>query len=109
MPLKMDVRDPQAVKEAVDQLEKAHGLPNIVINNAAGNFISPFERLSPNAFKTIVDIVLNGTANVTLDVGKRLIKAGQGTLSLFLITVFSRGNWCLYCVLLLFISLINFF
>jgi len=74
----MDVRDPQAVKEAVDQLEKDCGLPHIVVNNAAGNFISPFERLSPNAFKTIVDIVLNGTANVTLDVGKRLIKAKQG-------------------------------
>ena len=80
----MDVRDPEAVKAAVDQLEQAHGLPNIVINNAAGNFISPFERLSPNAFKTIVDIVLNGTANVTLDVGKRLIKAGQGILYHFL-------------------------
>jgi len=43
----MDVRDPQAVKEAVDQLEKDCGLPHIVVNNAAGNFISPFERLSP--------------------------------------------------------------
>ena len=83
LPIKMDVRDPEAVKAAVDQLEQAHGLPNIVINNAAGNFISPFERLSPNAFKTIVDIVLNGTANVTLDVGKRLIKAGQGILHHF--------------------------
>ena len=56
------------------------GLPSIVINNAAGNFISPFERLSPNAFKTIIDIVLIGTANVTLDLGRRLIKAKQGML-----------------------------
>ena len=54
------------------------GLPNIVINNAAGNFISPTERLSSNAFRTVVDIVLNGTANVTLDVSKRLIEAKQG-------------------------------
>lgn len=85
MPIQMDVRDPQAVKEAVDKLVESHGLPNIIINNAAGNFISPFERLSPNAFKTIVDIVLNGTANVTLDVGKRLIKAGQGILLIRLV------------------------
>ena len=53
-------------------------MPDVVINNAAGNFISPTERLSANAFKTIVDIVLNGTANVTLDVGKRMIQADKG-------------------------------
>jgi 2,4-dienoyl-CoA reductase len=57
--------------------EKFH-LPDIVINNAAGNFICPSERLSPNAWKTVIDIVLNGTANVTLDIGKRLITAKQG-------------------------------
>lgn len=45
----------------------------MVINNAAGNFVSPSEKLSPNGWKTIVDIVLNGTAFVTLDMGKRLI------------------------------------
>lgn len=49
-----------------------------MINNAAGNFISPSERLSPNAWKTITDIVLNGTAYVTLEVGKQLIKAQKG-------------------------------
>ena len=51
-----------------------------MINNAAGNFISPTERLSANAFKTIVDIVLNGTAHLTLDVGKRMIKQGTGSV-----------------------------
>ena len=73
-----DVRDPEGVKSALDTVEAELGLPNVIINNAAGNFISPFERLSPNAFKTIIDIVLLGTANVTLDIGKRLIKAKQG-------------------------------
>lgn len=53
-------------------------LYQIVINNAAGNFISPTERLSPNAWKTITDIVLNGTAFVTLEIGKQLIKAQKG-------------------------------
>jgi len=90
IPLQMDVRDPAAVKSAVDQLVQECGLPNIVINNAAGNFISPFERLSPNAFKTIVDIVLNGTANVTLDVGKRLIEAGQGANFLAITTWYAE-------------------
>lgn len=66
------------MSECIDKFE----LPNIIINNAAGNFISPTERLSPNAWKTIVDIVLNGTANVTLDVGKRLITSKQGQFKL---------------------------
>jgi 2,4-dienoyl-CoA reductase len=48
------------------------------VHNAAGNFISPTERLSPNAFKTIIDIVLNGTAFLTLDIGKRMIAEKRG-------------------------------
>lgn len=63
---------------AVDFCEKEFGLPDIIINNAAGNFVSPTERLSPNAWKTVIDIVLNGTAFITLDIGKRLIKAQKG-------------------------------
>lgn len=74
----MDVRDEQSVKACIDRAVEEIELPTIVVNNAAGNFISPFERLSPNAFRTIVDIVLNGTANVTLDVGKRLIQEKKG-------------------------------
>ena len=77
-----DVRNADAVKEAVDHVQREIGLPTVVINNAAGNFISPTERLSANGWKAIVDIVLNGTANVTLDIGKRLISAGQGTNSI---------------------------
>lgn len=74
----MDVRNPKNVTEAVDKCVETFGLPNIVINNAAGNFISPSERLSANAWNTITDIVLNGTAHVSLDIGKRLIEAQQG-------------------------------
>ncbi|XP_006103606.1 2,4-dienoyl-CoA reductase, mitochondrial isoform X2 [Myotis lucifugus] len=70
-----DVRDPDMVRSAVSELISVAGLPDVVINNAAGNFISPTERLSPNAWRTITDIVLNGTAFVTLEVGKQLIKA----------------------------------
>ncbi|XP_048364026.1 2,4-dienoyl-CoA reductase [(3E)-enoyl-CoA-producing], mitochondrial [Sphaerodactylus townsendi] len=73
-----DVRDPTSVSNAVSQLIKEAGHPSIIINNAAGNFISPSERLSANAWKTITDIVLNGTAYVTLEIGKELIKAQKG-------------------------------
>lgn len=75
----MDVRDAVAVKKAADVcVEQCGSLPHMIVNNAAGNFVAPTERLSLNAFRTIVDIVLNGTANVTLEFGKRLIDANQG-------------------------------
>ena len=69
------------MKQVASRCEEELGLPHIVVNNAAGNFISPTERLSANAFKTIVDIVVLGTANVTLEFGKRLINAEQGMWS----------------------------
>ena len=90
LPVPMDVRDPESVKNGVDATIQEFGLPNIIINNAAGNFISPFERLSSNAFRTIVDIVLNGTANVTLDIGKRLIKEKQGAVFLAITTWYAE-------------------
>lgn len=78
IPIAGDVRKVGEIKTVVDEMVEKVGLPHIVINNAAGNFISPTERLSSNAFSTILEIVLHGTANVTLDIGKRLIAAKQG-------------------------------
>ena len=75
---------------AIDFCENQCGLPDIIINNAAGNFVSPFERLSANAWKTVIDIVLNGTAYVTLDIGKRLIKAQKGLMILDTIWIYEN-------------------
>ena len=75
--VKCDVRDPHSVRDAVSQCIDTLGqLPTVVVNNAAGNFVCPSERLSANAWRAVVDIVLMGTINVTMDVGKRLIAAG---------------------------------
>ncbi|XP_067932249.1 2,4-dienoyl-CoA reductase [(3E)-enoyl-CoA-producing], mitochondrial-like [Watersipora subatra] len=90
IPLAADVRNPDAVKAAVDKMVEKAGLPHVVINNAAGNFISPTERLSNNAFRTVIDIVLNGTANVTLDIGKRLIAAQQGAAFLAITATYAQ-------------------
>lgn len=68
----------------------------VIINNAAGNFVSPSERLSANAWKTITDIVLNGTAYVTLQIGKELIKAQKGKLRLINITFLSLNESDIY-------------
>nr|XP_045254411.1 2,4-dienoyl-CoA reductase [(3E)-enoyl-CoA-producing], mitochondrial isoform X1 [Macaca fascicularis] len=88
--IQCDVRDPDMVQNTVSELIKVAGHPNIVINNAAGNFISPTERLSPNAWKTITDIVLNGTAFVTLEIGKQLIKAQKGAAFLAITTIYAE-------------------
>ncbi|XP_036613870.1 2,4-dienoyl-CoA reductase, mitochondrial [Trichosurus vulpecula] len=88
--IQCDVRDPEKVKNAVSELIKVAGLPDVIVNNAAGNFISPSERLSPNAWKTITDIVLNGTAFVTLEIGKELIKAQKGAAFLAITTIYAQ-------------------
>jgi len=64
VPIPCNVRDGGRVVAAMDELAATVGVPDVVINNAAGNFIAPSERLSPNAFFTIVDTVLNGSAYV---------------------------------------------
>ena len=64
------------VQQAVDKFGKIDGL----LNNAAGNFISPTENLSENAFRTILDIVLVGTFNCTQAVGKTMKESGGGTI-----------------------------
>lgn len=80
LPVACDVRKPIEVQNVVDETIKKFGEINILVNNAAGNFISPTELLSPGGFKVIVDIVLNGTFNFTQAVGKEMIKAKSGTI-----------------------------
>ena len=86
-----DVRNVEQVEKALDYCVSTLGdLPSLVVNNAAGNFISPSERLSPNAIKTIVDIVLLGTLNTTLTIGKRLIKENKPANFLSIITTYAE-------------------
>ena len=69
-----DVRDPAQVAAAFDAVEKELGPANQLINNAAGNFLSASEDLSPNAFNSVVQIVLYGTFHCTRELGRRLIE-----------------------------------
>jgi NAD(P)-dependent dehydrogenase (short-subunit alcohol dehydrogenase family) len=56
-----DIRDPEQIATAFDAAEAAFGLPHVLVNNAAANFPVPAEDMSPNAWRTVVDITLNGT------------------------------------------------
>ena len=88
-PVAMDVRDGAAVVQALDAVEANVGVPGVVVNNAAGNFIAPSDRLSPNAFFTIVDTVLCGSAYVTLDVARRLRAAERGGVFCYTTTTYA--------------------
>lgn len=75
--VKCDVRNYNEVKDMHQTVVEKFGAIDVLLNNAAGNFISPTERLSSNAFDTIIDIVLKGTKNCTLVFGKHWIKTNQ--------------------------------
>lgn len=72
-----DVRHYDQVEQMLQKAIAKMGSISVLVNNAAGNFISPTERLSSNAFDTIIDIVLKGTKNCTLALGKHWIDKGE--------------------------------
>ncbi len=74
LPLSCDVRDYKQVEKMLADSIAYFGSVNGLVNNAAGNFISPTERLSAHAFDIIIDIVLKGSKNVTLALGKYWIQ-----------------------------------
>jgi NAD(P)-dependent dehydrogenase (short-subunit alcohol dehydrogenase family) len=71
-----DIRDPEQVSSAFSEAESAFGLPDVLINNAAANFPVPAEDMSPNAWRTVVDITLNGTFFCSREFARRHIAAG---------------------------------
>ncbi|WP_194774437.1 SDR family oxidoreductase [Pararhodonellum marinum] len=89
LPLTCDVREIDQVEKMFDQAVAHFGKVDVVLNNAAGNFISPTERLSANAFSTVLDIVLKGSANVTLTAGKHWIKEKQAGTFLNVVTTYA--------------------
>lgn len=77
LPVQCDVRHYEQVESVLEKVLNHYGRVDVLLNNAAGNFISPTERLSANAFDTIIDIVLKGSKNCTLAFGKHWIKSKQ--------------------------------
>ncbi len=88
LPVQCDVRKPAEVEEMVRQTVDEFGSINVLVNNAAGNFISPTERLSQGGFKVIIDIVLNGSFNCTLAAGQEMMK-GDGGVILNIVTTYA--------------------
>ena len=84
-----DVRDPAQVETAITELEAKLGHFDGLVNNAAGNFLSPAEDLSYNAFNSVVQIVLYGTFNTTQALGRRFIERGTKAHVLSIITTYA--------------------
>jgi NAD(P)-dependent dehydrogenase (short-subunit alcohol dehydrogenase family) len=71
-----DIREPEAIAAAFDAATDAFGLPGVLVNNAAANFPVPAEDMSPNAWRTVVDITLNGTYFCAREFARRHLAAG---------------------------------
>jgi NAD(P)-dependent dehydrogenase (short-subunit alcohol dehydrogenase family) len=84
-----DVRKYEEIENVIKQTEATFGQISGVLNNAAGNFISPTERLSHRAFDIVVDIVLKGTYYTTLAAGKNWIAKKQSGVFLNIVTTYA--------------------
>jgi NAD(P)-dependent dehydrogenase (short-subunit alcohol dehydrogenase family) len=76
--VQIDVRNPEQVDEMVQRVERHFGRIDILINNAAGNFICRAEDLSPNGWNAVIGIVLNGSFYCSRAVGRHMIARGAG-------------------------------
>ncbi len=84
-----DIRKYEEIDNVIKSAEKEFGQIHGVLNNAAGNFISPTERLSHRAFDIVVDIVLKGTYYTTLAAGKNWISKKQPGVFLNIVTTYA--------------------
>ncbi len=84
-----DVREYDQVERVIKEAKEKFGHVDVLLNNAAGNFISPTERLSHRAFDTVVDIVLRGSYNFTLAMGKDWIDSKQTGTILNIVTTYA--------------------
>lgn len=76
----VDIRKPEAVESTIEGIVQRTGSIDVLINNAAGNFLVRAEELSANGWNTVINIVLNGTAYCTLAAGRHMLRQGRGKI-----------------------------
>jgi NAD(P)-dependent dehydrogenase (short-subunit alcohol dehydrogenase family) len=84
-----DVRDFASVGAMVGKVTERFGGIDVLVNNAAGNFLATTEDLSPNGFNAVVGTVLNGTFHATLAVGRGMIERKRGGAILNIVTTYA--------------------
>lgn len=75
---KVDIRKPDEVQASIDSVVAQTGGIDVLINNAAGNFVARAEEISPNGWNAVINVVLNGTAYCTLAAGRHMLRQGRG-------------------------------
>lgn len=86
----VDISNYKQVEIIKNDLKNKEIIPDVIINNAAGNFLCPLNRLSENGWKRVIDIVLNGNFNVTHLFGKELIKQKKSCVFLNVTTTYAE-------------------
>ncbi|MDX1612130.1 MAG: SDR family oxidoreductase [Candidatus Thermoplasmatota archaeon] len=76
----LDIRDPDRCQAVVDQVEDEVGPIDLLVNNAAGNFLTPAQNLSANGWRAVLSIVLDGTFHMSQAAGKHMLERGQGSM-----------------------------
>jgi peroxisomal 2,4-dienoyl-CoA reductase len=89
--VQVDVRDPERVRAMVDEVAGAHGRIDLLVNNAAGNFYAPSESLTPNAWRSVVEIDLFGTFYCSQAVLPVMKAQGGGRIVSISMTLHYRG------------------
>jgi NAD(P)-dependent dehydrogenase (short-subunit alcohol dehydrogenase family) len=89
-PTPCDIRNADAVSQMIDTVWEHFGGIDVLVNNAAGNFASPTERLSHRAVDTVLGIVLHGSFYCTLALGKKWIAAKRGGRVLSIVTTYAE-------------------
>jgi len=92
LPLAADIRNPEQIETAMDACLNEFGKIDILINSAAGNFLSPIGNLSYNAFKTVMDIDTNGTFNASKAAYDKYFKDHGGNIINITATLHYRGR-----------------
>lgn len=73
----LNIRDDAQVESVFERVADEHGLPDVLVNNAGGQFVAPSVEISANGFRAVVDLNLNGTWHMSRAYGSRLIAAGR--------------------------------
>ena len=87
----LDVRDAERVKSIMGQVANEHGRLDLLVNNAAGNFYVPSESMSPNAWRSVIEIDLFGTFFCSQAVLPLMRASGGGSIVNISMTLHYRG------------------
>ena len=92
LPVRTDVREPEQIHALIQAALSTFGRIDVLVNNAAGSFLSAARKLTPNGWRTVIDTTLNGTFYCSRAVGLRMIEQGGGKIINITATLHFKGS-----------------